>query len=211
MKIGDVSPALRASRGFAFVTLDGEAGSVRAEARRGEGQASATRSIKQKARDLEHAEGRGGGREAEERARLREGRQGRRRRGEDDRAHRARRADSRPRRRAGGRGRRVHAAGRRGQRSDRRPTTAPPSSRWSRSRKRRRQITSLAKDKFREELLGGSPQPVLRRLHGEGEAADEDRSQPRVAAEGSLVELDVPTVNPRRRHQRAAARRDGTS
>ena len=109
--------------------------------------------IKQKARDLSQAEGGRARGEAEGRARLREGRQGRRRRSEDDRAHRARRAAARPGRRAGGRRRGVQAAGRRASAIRSPSTTAPPSSRWSRSRKSTPTDYALAKDKFRDELL----------------------------------------------------------
>ena len=99
MKTGEVAGPLRTSRGFVFETLvakqdpyvpklDEVKDRVRDEV------------VKQKARDVEQAEGGRGRGEAEVGARLREGGQGGRRRSEDDRPDHARLADPGPRRRA---------------------------------------------------------------------------------------------------------------
>ena len=152
MKAGEVSAPLRTSRGFAFETLvakqdpyvpklDEVKDRVRDEV------------VKQKARELAKQKAAEVAAEAEDGARLREGGEGGRRRSEDDRADHARRADSRSRRRAGGRRGRVQAAGRRRSAIRSPPTTAPPSSRCSRSRKSTDADWPPSKDKFREELL----------------------------------------------------------
>ena len=108
MKTNEVSGPLRASRGFVFETLvakqdpyvpklDEVKDRVREEL------------VKQKARDLSKQKAADAGGEAEVGARLREGGEGRRARGQDHRADQPGLADPRSRRRAGGRGRGVQA------------------------------------------------------------------------------------------------------
>ena len=186
MKPGEVAGPLRASRGFVVrdarrasripyvPKLDEVKDRVRDEV------------VKQKARELSKQKAAELAAKLKSGARLREGGQGGRRRGQDHRAHRARLADSRSGRRAGGRRSGVQAAGRRGQRSDR-----------DRQRHGGHQgAREEGSDAGRVDDVEGhvprgaarrSPQPLLQRLHGEGEAEDEDRSEPRgAAARGQL-------------------------
>ena len=184
---GQVSGAVQTSRGYAFLTVTGtqaphtpKLDEVKEKVRED--------LTKQKAKELARAEGRGGGGVAEERDRLREGRQGGGRRGEDDGA--AARASRRTRRSASAR------------RSTRRRSPRPTGAGGRARGHGQRASSSCAVAEHRmptdaEFAAEKAPapgraaeraaQPLLQRLHGEGQAADEDRGESGESAEGDRV------------------------
>ena len=182
LKPGEVAGPLRASRGFVFMTvtakqdpyvpkLDEVKDRVRDDVRHAEGARA------------EPAEGRGDRREAEGARPI--SRRPPRPPGFEAKTtelDRARRAASRPRRRARRSTRRRSRCRSARQRSDRHRRRhrgrqgAREAGRDAGRLDRRRRTASAS------ELLDRAPQPLLQRLHGQGEAEDEDRGQSRRAA-----------------------------